>query len=404
VPTDATELSPHELEWARARLGEIAEKFVVEGTLRSPQWRAVFARTWRHPYVPSYYPELGVPPINAADERQRSQWLRAVYTDQTLITKVVQVRFRPPLAPGSYPMYTCSSTAPVLMLTMLEALEVAPGHRVLEIGTGTGYNTALLCERLGSEQVTSVDIAPELVALARGRLAANGYTPTLAAVDGAGGYPPGAPYDRIIATCGVLAIPPAWLEQAAPGAMIVVDVHGKIGGILARLTVNHNGVATGGFLPRWASFMSLRHTLEIEPPRPRPQLNDEPVHSLSAVDPKLLRYDGQFGFVAQWHLPDVTWGPVTADSEFGIQLYAPDGSHALARSSPTGPGWQITQRGPRRLWDRVEEAHEFWQQAGRPPYDRFGITAATTQYVWYDHPDSKHRWSLPTPTLPQGHC
>jgi protein-L-isoaspartate O-methyltransferase len=156
----------------------MADQFVVDGTLRSPQWRAVFARTWRHPYVPSYYPELGVPPISAADERQRSQWLHAVYADQTLITKVAQVQFRPPLAPGSYPMYTCSSTAPVLMLTMLEALEVAPGHRVLEIGTGTGYNAALLCERLGSEQVTSVDIDPELVALARDRLAANGYTPT----------------------------------------------------------------------------------------------------------------------------------------------------------------------------------------------------------------------------------
>jgi len=63
VPTDATELSPPELEWARTRLGEMADQFIVEGTLRSPQWRAVFARTWRHPYVPSYYPELGVPPV-----------------------------------------------------------------------------------------------------------------------------------------------------------------------------------------------------------------------------------------------------------------------------------------------------------------------------------------------------
>jgi hypothetical protein len=44
------------------------------------------------------------------------------------------------------------------------------------------------------------------------------------------------------------------------------------------------------------------------------------------------------------------------------------------------------------LWDRVEEAHEFWQHAGRPNYDRFGITANTTeQYVWYDHPDSTYR-------------
>ncbi|MGH3754743.1 MAG: methyltransferase domain-containing protein [Pseudonocardiaceae bacterium] len=399
MSSETVELSPAELELAQTRLGEMAERFVVDGTLRTPQWRAVFTRTWRHPYVPCYYPDLHQPLVSGIDQRQRAQWLDAVYSDQTLITKVVQVQFRPPLAPGSYPMYTCSSTAPTLMVSMLEALDVTSDSRVLEVGTGTGYNAALLSERLGSDHVTSVDIDPELIELARTRLATNGYHPTLAAADGAGGYPPGAPYDRIIATCGVLAIPPAWLQQATPGAVIVVDVHGKIGGTLARLTVDDNGVATGRFLPRWASFMSLRHTLDVEPPPRRPQTGDEPVESTSEVDPKLLRYDGQFGFVAQWHLPGVTWGPLTENGEFGIQLFAPDGSRATARSSPHGPGWQITQCGPRTLWDHVEDAYEFWHNAGRPNYDRFGITAsATDQYVWYDHPDSQHRWPLHTPT------
>lgn len=392
---DSAELNPHELKLAQGRLREMADRFVADGTVRSPEWHAVFARTWRHPYVPSYYPDLHASPVSSADERQRDRWLDVVYSDETLITKVVQVQFRPPLTPGSYPMYTCSSTAPGLMLSMLEALEVADGLRVLEIGTGTGYNAALLCERLGSDQVASVDIDPELVDLARKRLAANGYTPALAAVDGAAGYPSGAAYDRIIATCGVLAIPPAWLEQAAPGAVIVVDVHGKIGGTLARLTVDPEGVASGRFLPRWASFMSLRHTLDVEPPQRRPQLDDEPVESVSEVDPKLLRYNGEFAFVAQWYLPHVTWGPLVEDGDFGMQLYARDGSHAVARSSATGRGWQITQRGPRRLWDQVEAAYAFWQREQRPSYDRFGLTATRTeQYVWYDHPDSQQRWPL----------
>lgn len=400
--SETIELSPAELELAEARLARMTERLVAEGALRTPQWRAVFARTWRHPYVPSYYPDLHQPLVSGADPQQREQWLDAVYSDQTLITKVVQVHFRPPLASGSYPMYTCSSTAPVLMLSMLEALDVRDGDRVLEIGTGTGYNAALLCERLGSEHVTSVDIDSELIELARTRLSANGYHPTIAAVDGAGGYPTGAPYDRIIATCGVLAIPPAWLQQAAPGTVIVVDVHGKIGGTLVRLTVDDNGAATGRFLSRWASFMSLRHTLDVEPPPQRPQRDDEPVESTSEVDPKLLRYDGQFSFVAQWHLPGITWGPLTENDEFGIQLYAPDGSRAIARSSPDGPGWQITQYGPAKLWDRVEDAYEFWRKVGRPGYERFGITAtATEQHVWFDHPGSEYRWALPTPPVPQ---
>ncbi|MDQ3762328.1 MAG: hypothetical protein M3460_11760 [Actinomycetota bacterium] len=57
---------------------------------------------------------------------------------------------------------------------------------------------------------------------------------------------------------------------------------------------------------------------------------------------------------------------------------------------------------PQRLWDRVEEVYAFWQRAGRPAYDRFGITATPIdQYVWCHHPDSEHRWPLPTPTDPQ---
>ena len=100
-----------------------------------------------------------------------------MYSDQTLITKVAQLPHSRALRPGAYPMFTSSSTLPSLVLTMLEALDVTETCRVLEIGTGSGYNAALLCERLGSDQVTTVDIDPELVDLARERLAANGYTP-----------------------------------------------------------------------------------------------------------------------------------------------------------------------------------------------------------------------------------
>ncbi|MGH3446655.1 MAG: methyltransferase domain-containing protein, partial [Nocardioidaceae bacterium] len=223
-----TDLNPEEQELAHARLRELAEQFTGDGTLRTRAWREVFLRTWRHPYVPSYYPELGASCLLSIDPARRAEWLDAVYSNQTLITKVMQLPHSRALRPGSYPIYTSSSTLPGLLLMMLEALEVTDGTRVLEIGTGSGYNAALLCERLGSELVTSVDIDPELVDLARERLEANGYTPTLPAVDGDGGYPDSAPYDRIIATCSVPHVPPAWLAQTAPGGMVMVDVRGKL--------------------------------------------------------------------------------------------------------------------------------------------------------------------------------
>lgn len=400
--TFPTDLSPDEQKLAQARLRDLAKNFTTDGKLRTPRWREVFERTWRHPYVPTYYPEIGAPCLLSIDPQRRGEWLAAVYSDQTLMTKMVQVPMSPALRPGSYPIPTSSSTLPSLVLRMLEALEVVDGCRVLEIGTGSGYSVALLCERLGSAYVTSVDIDPELVELAQQRLAANGYTPTLAAVDGAGGYPPHAPYDRIIATCSVPAIPPAWLEQTTAGGMIMVDVRGKIGGTVVRLTVDGDGTATGRFLPLGTSFMWLRHTVDFPPPGPIWEPAGEPVDSATEVDPTLLHSDSLFGFVAQWHLPDVTWGQMTDDGAAGIRLLAPDGSRASIRSTLTDGGFPVTQRGPLRLWDRVEDAYEFWQSAGRPSYDRFGITAtATEQYVWYDHPDNEHNWLLPTPADPQ---
>jgi protein-L-isoaspartate(D-aspartate) O-methyltransferase len=119
-----------------------------------------------------------------------------------------------------------SSSQPAIMAIMLDQLALAPGQRVLEIGAGTGYNAALMRHITGPEgAVVSVDIDDDLAAQARGHLAAAGYPQvTVVAADGADGYRPGAPYDRVIATVGVSDLAPAWLEQAGPGARIVVPL------------------------------------------------------------------------------------------------------------------------------------------------------------------------------------
>jgi protein-L-isoaspartate(D-aspartate) O-methyltransferase len=119
-----------------------------------------------------------------------------------------------------------SSSQPAIMAIMLAQLALAPGQRVLEIGAGTGYNAALMSHITGpAGAVVSVDIDDDLADQARGHLAAAGYPDvTVVAADGAGGYPPGAPYDRVIATVGVSDLAPAWLDQAGPGARIVVPL------------------------------------------------------------------------------------------------------------------------------------------------------------------------------------
>jgi protein-L-isoaspartate(D-aspartate) O-methyltransferase len=143
----------------------------------------------------------------------------AAYRDEAIVTKRDE---------DGQPI--SSSSQPAIMAIMLDQLDLAPGHRVLEIGAGTGYNAALISDIVGpSGQVTSVDIDPELVATARGHLARAGFGDvTVVAADGAGGDPEHAPYDRIIATVGVSDLAPAWLAQATPQARIVVplDVRG----------------------------------------------------------------------------------------------------------------------------------------------------------------------------------
>jgi protein-L-isoaspartate(D-aspartate) O-methyltransferase len=95
--------------------------------------------------------------------------------------------------------------------------------RVLEIGTGTGYNAALLAHRLGSAAVTSVEIDPDLAEQARRALTTSGYLLGVTTADGARGYPPHAPYDRIMSTAAVHQVPYPWIAQTRPGGKILTS-------------------------------------------------------------------------------------------------------------------------------------------------------------------------------------
>ena len=120
-----TDLSPDEERHARERLTGLAERFAARGVLRSPSWREVFEDTWRHPYIPGFYPNKDAPPVLCINPARRAEWLDAVYSDETLITKVMPVPLSRSLRPVTGTMYTSSSTAPSLVVEMLEVLEQA---------------------------------------------------------------------------------------------------------------------------------------------------------------------------------------------------------------------------------------------------------------------------------------
>jgi protein-L-isoaspartate(D-aspartate) O-methyltransferase len=115
---------------------------------------------------------------------------------------------------------------PFIVAFMTDLLDVQPGHRVLEVGTGCGYQAAVLAEL--ADAVETIEVVPELARRARATLLDLGYRNIVVHEgDGHAGLPDRAPFDRIIVTAAPAEVPEALLEQLAPNGRLVIPVGGR---------------------------------------------------------------------------------------------------------------------------------------------------------------------------------
>lgn len=192
--------------------------------------------------------------------------LERVYSDEAIPTKK--------LASGEA---ISSSSQPAIMAIMLEQLDLKPGHRVLEIGAGTGYNAALMAHIVGETgQVITIDLDEDIVVAAREHLAAAGFHQVqVLCRDGVTGYLNAAPYDRIILTVGSWDIASAWQEQLKPEGRLVLpfNITGFMEKAVAFEKVDNHLVSTS---LEACGFMKLRGDLAAETEIEKVQLGPEP--------------------------------------------------------------------------------------------------------------------------------
>ena len=376
------------------RAAQLAEELAASGKLRSSRWKAAVRAVPRHELVPVFFGQTPTGEWLAVDTAT-PKGFELVYSNSALYTKVGELS-------GSWgrgQVGLSSSSMPGLMIRMLEALDIRDGDRVLEIGTGTGYNAALLSHRLGDERVFSVDVDADLVELARERLARIGYHPTLVAVDGENGLPEHAPYDRIIATCSVPAIPWPWVEQIREGGLILSDVNRSTHAGHLVLRTRRVERAEGSFQPVSAGFMSIRHH-GAERDRALPERNAATARQRTTSVDYLRPWDNLVvWFLAGLAMPlDLTYGH-TIDEATGASgdlfLSATDGSWCEVTERLDNGARRVLEGGPRQLWRAVEEAYRLWCALGQPGWERFGLTVTREcQWVWLDQPGGAHTWPL----------
>jgi len=376
-------------QWRR-RAADLADHLAQRGLMDDPHLRTALQLVPRHLFALQVFRRVngadwGV--LDGSRPEHVGRWLDLVYADEQL-----PVQLGPGIGGSSTPAVTRTAPRPGLVARMLQDLDLRTGLRVLEVGTGTGYTTALLCHRVGDPGVFSVDTDEAQLLAAHARLTALGWQPRLACGEPELGWPAQAPFDRVLATNHAGVLPHAWVQQVVHGGLIVADLGTAAHGVLARLAVTDRGDASGVFLGYPA--LAVRGGNMGRPAELGLRARPADGEFTTAVSPAMLR-DQAFGFFCQLHLQGGRCGySATADGAIATVI-GPDGSWAeaiLGDDATPATGHLVRHAGPTNLWAVVEAAYQLWCELGHPVPTEFGLRVTHAgQTVWHSQ-----GWSLHT--------
>ncbi len=347
------------------RLTAYADSIRTAGAIHTHAVHAAFATVPRHRFLPHFRYRADEYVLDT-NEEPSSEVLDIVYANNALLTHT-----------GHDGDPTSSSSAPSIMAKMLEALDLRPGLRTLEIGTGTGYNAALIHHITGASVVT-LEAGLNAATEATTAVHALGLDDQVHVIhgDGYAGYPDGAPYDRIIVTCGIAGIPPQWLDQLAPEALIIAPVaHAGVHPILAAQR-DHETSTLGGRALLWGDFMPAAGHL-----RPTELFHHDPTHDIPTTDARHVPDTGPALDPTQYHDlwchlgardPRITRAYPDTDAfdlALGVcALVDPDAGTAWIHTDGT-----MTIAGCPEIGDHLSALVQQWDAAARPSVSEWTI-------------------------------
>lgn len=332
--------------------------------------RAAFADHARHRFIPNVlWPDLqGLPLIRSQDPKR---WASYVYTDDSVVTQANDG------GSGRVNTPTSSSSAPQLMADMIASARVEPGMRVLEIGTGTGWNAAILAALVGpTGHVTTLEIDQQVADRARSRLEGTGVQVIAGAQ-----VPDAGTYDALIATCAVTRIPDQWLEATSSQAMIVVPWGPSplsYSTPVAALSKQGRGVLEGPFVCE-AFFM--RDRTQRLPDEPFPGVGSEPEYTqVLSFTPQDLEAEEQltrFMLTCPGVWVGVGRRPFSGANGWILGFRSRDGSWAYL-----WPDGSVTGAGATPLPQIAADTYKLLDAAAWPSLNTFSLRVDTTDGMY----------------------